>query len=315
MRLFIRIIPVLVLAFTLQSLLSGSAFAQLRGQYAIAKLHQTSPKVDVGDDSAFHAIITKIKSTGIDTLPIGKRVAEIGKLFLGTPYVEKTLDGAPTMEEQVVCNLRGLDCVTFFENAWALAVAIKKYPHPTMQDYQAIIQSHRYRGGKLRGFSSRLHYTSEYFYDNAKRNNLKDVTVYLGHNLAVLEKKRINFMSTHPKAYPALIAHPTELKKIKAAEATYNNHGGYYFIPKGSIDKMELGIEDGDIVGITTSVDGLDCSHTGILLNVEGRIHFMHASSALHKVVISTAPFSEYLAGNAKQTGIMIYRPLEEKKK
>ena len=63
------------------------------------------------DDSIFAAKIKQAKAEKIDTLPIGERVAAMGKLFLGTPYVAGTLD-VDTSKEQLVVNLRGFDCVT-----------------------------------------------------------------------------------------------------------------------------------------------------------------------------------------------------------
>ena len=44
---------------------------------------------------------------------------EIGKFFLGTPYVAGTLETKGA--EHLVVNLREYDCVTFVENVVALA--------------------------------------------------------------------------------------------------------------------------------------------------------------------------------------------------
>ncbi len=44
---------------------------------------------------------------------------EIGKFFLGTPYVVGTLE--TKRGEHLVVNLREFDCVTFVENVVALA--------------------------------------------------------------------------------------------------------------------------------------------------------------------------------------------------
>ena len=62
---------------------ASSVFAQRPGLEFTMK-HEYL-KVATADDSAFFAIIAKVKEKGIDTLPIGKRVAEIGKMFLGIP--------------------------------------------------------------------------------------------------------------------------------------------------------------------------------------------------------------------------------------
>jgi hypothetical protein len=67
---------------------------------------------------------------------------------------------------------------------------------------------------------------------------------------------------------------------------------------------------DGDIVGITTSIEGLDISHMGILVSKAGRIHLLHASSAAEKVVLSEETLEEYLLSSNPATGIMAARPL-----
>jgi hypothetical protein len=119
-------------------------------------------------------------------------------------------------------------------------------------------------------------------------------------------------MSKHPDLYKQLHADPSLVQPIKKMEDNLNSRGGFYYIKKENVTKIESGIETGDILGITTSIPGIDCSHTGIAVRGDdGRIHFMHASSAMHKVIITDIPLADYLANNSKQTGIMIYRPQE----
>ena len=48
---------------------------------------------------------------------------DIAKLFLGTPYVGKTLEQEG--EEALVINFRELDCTTFLENVVALSLCVK----------------------------------------------------------------------------------------------------------------------------------------------------------------------------------------------
>ncbi len=261
----------------------------------------------------FNNLIATIKEKDIDTLAIGLRMSAVAKLLLDKPYIEKSLE--VTNDESItVCNLLGFDCVTFFETTWALTTTIKtSYAH-TFSDYTKALTNHRYRDGNRDGFQSRLHYTSDYFFDNAKRGNLQEMTKIIGGSDAKLEKKQINFMTTHPKYYPQLTGDPQMIGKMDSIEKMINARGGFYYIPKEDVEDIEKGIHTGDLIGITTSVPGIDCSHTGIAIREkDGRIHFMNASSVMHKVIISAVPLSEYLAGNSKQTGIMIYRPLEGK--
>jgi hypothetical protein len=244
-------------------------------------------------------------------LPIGERIVAMGKLFLGTPYVGGTLEANPSREDLVI-NLRGLDCVTFYENAFALAKTVAFYSVPSFSTYQHHLTKLRYRGGVRDGFASRLHYSSNYFFDNAKRGNMRDVTREVAGALAIKDTRAITFMSEHPNAYKQIKANEAEWAKIKAVEDSINARGGYYYIPKSSVADVEQNIQTGDIIGIVTSINGLDCSHTGIAVKGEdGVVRFMHASSSLGKVVISEGSLSDYIASNSKQTGVVVMRPQE----
>src|SRR5271170_3313186 len=54
------------------------------------------------------------------TLPIGERVAAVGRVMCGTPYKSFTLEIDDRIEAPSV-NLTGLDCWTFFETSLAFA--------------------------------------------------------------------------------------------------------------------------------------------------------------------------------------------------
>lgn len=263
----------------------------------------------------FEEILQQGVQKNLPSQSIGSRVVEYGKLLLGNPYVDKTLE-VNGNSESLVCNLHGFDCVTFFENAWTFARTVKINVNPTSSDFTKQLRTIRYRKGTLDGYASRLHYTSDYFYDNAERGNLKEMTSQIGSKYAVLETKPINFMSTHSSSYKQLENNEGMLKRIEFHERELESRGGFYYIKKENVAKVEKGIEDGDLIGITTSIPGIDCSHTGIAVRGDdGRVHLMHASSSMKKVIISDVPLAVYLAGNAKQTGIIVYRPLEVESK
>jgi hypothetical protein len=270
------------------------------------------PKVDEKTNAQIMAIFEQGESQKLNLLPIGERVVGYGKLLLGKPYVDKTLEVNPD-QERLVCNLDGLDCVTFFENAWNFA---RLSHHPLEGRFECGLSNLRYRDGKLDGYASRLHYTTDYFYNNAKRGNLKEMTTSIGGIYAVIEDKPIDFMSNHPASYKQIENNEAEWKRIEFYEREMANRGGFYYIKKENVAKIEKGMQDGDLIGITTSIKGIDCSHTGIAVRGDdGRIHLMHASLTKKKVIISDEPLADYLAGNSKQTGIIVYRPLEVEKK
>lgn len=238
------------------------------------------------------------------SLPVGDLVLKIGLDFLNTPYVAKTLDKAK--EEKLVVNLHELDCTTFAENCLALARTVKS-DKANVATFCSELEGIRYRGGKLDGYSSRLHYFSEWILDNEARHHVQSMAAQMGgKDLPVT----LNFMSNHPKEYPQLINDPVSTAKIKAIEEKVSSQK-FYYIPVGQFESIENLIKEGDIVTLTTSIPGIDVSHVGILLKKEGRVYLLHASSSAMKVVISTEPFAQYLTKSKKTTGVMIARPLE----
>lgn len=67
-------------------------------------------------------------------------------------------------------NLTGLDCVTFFENVLDMARIFRQGKYE-FDDLLAAVTHTRYRGGKLDGYLSRLHYTADWIHDNVAKGN------------------------------------------------------------------------------------------------------------------------------------------------
>jgi len=236
--------------------------------------------------------------------PIGDAIVEIGKSFLGTPYLAHGIE-APG-DEHLVVNMRGLDCVSFYENSLVLARCVKMNAM-TFDDYKKQLTLIRYRTGVINGYPSRLHYTSDYFYEDAKKGIWKEMTRELGGEPFV---KVINFMSTHAESYLQLKEHPEFIPIIKQQEEEITKREKFY-IPKEKVAVLVDKLQNGDIIGTTTNIEGIDTSHTGILIWQDKQLHFMHAPLAGGKVEISDKPLPEYLGRNKGQTGIMVVRPLE----
>lgn len=240
--------------------------------------------------------------------PIGDVIAEIGKSFLNTPYEAFTLEKGD--KENVVVHLTGLDCYTFFETTLALARAVKK-GNTDFNSYLKEIENLRYRGGKLAGYASRLHYAIDWLYDNEKRGIVKDITKDIG---GVVLNKKVGFMSSHPDSYKRMKDKPEVIKQIKKIEDDINSRTHYY-IPQDEIEKVEDKIHNGDIIFCTTKWDGLIVGHTGMAVKLDdGRIHFMHAPLAGKLVQISEQPLGDYVKAVEKHTGIIVIRPLEPAK-
>lgn len=237
----------------------------------------------------------------VQKLPIGDVIAEVGKSFIDTDYVAGTLD--KNKSESLVINLTGLDCVTFVENCLVFARCVK-LGKTTFDDYKAELKKIRYRDGVINGYSSRLHYFCDWIWDNESKGIVKNITADIG---GVSYSKNIDFMSTHTNSYKQL-ADSAELEGIKASEDAINSRY-YYYIPTKDISKSYDLMQTGDIIATTTSIGGLDVTHTGYVYKEAGGTYFMHASSKSKKVIISGEELQEYVAGDSKKTGIMVARP------
>ena len=109
--------------------------------------------------------------------PLPEIVVETGQRFLGAPYEPATLEREGP--EELVVNLRAFDCVTFVENAVVLAGLIRA-GKTGFADYLAALERIRYRRGRLDGYASRLHYFTDWLYDNGRKGIVRDVTRAIG---------------------------------------------------------------------------------------------------------------------------------------
>ena len=228
-------------------------------------------------------------------------VVKIGTYFKETPYVGHTLEIVP---EKLVVNLRELDCTTYAETVLALARTVKSNI-PDFEKFCKELQTIRYHEGKINGYTSRIHYFSDWIFENAQKGIISDVSEEIAN---VPYPLNVNFMSTHPESYKQLKQDNGLIPVISKQEKTINERK-MYFIPEEKLAGVEEKLMDGDIVGLTTAIRGMDVSHVGILVRQNGRIHLMHASSVLKKVVVSEETLEEYLKSSKSTTGIIVARP------
>jgi hypothetical protein len=249
---------------------------------------------------------------GLGRVPVGTAIARLGETFVGTKYTPGTLE-APG-PERLIINLRELDCVTFVENVLALVRFIRHDgvkgladPAAARTRYEGYLRELRYRGGRLEGYPSRLHYFSEWLADNERRGTLRVMTRELGGRL---DPEPISFMSTHPGSYRQL-ADGAALAAVRETERRLNGSGGRWFIPEDRIAEAAGRIHDGDVIAATSTVAGLDIAHTGFALWRDGRLHLLHAPLVGKSVEISERPLAERIQSIAAQDGIMVARPTQ----
>jgi len=274
--------------------------------FATVAVAQPAPKEDffTGRD-VFAQIVEKAKQENWNKLEMGDLVGKVAKEFVGTPYVGFTFE---IFDDREVCviNLKGLDCATFYEAALGLARTIKSN-RTTADEFQRQITRIRYRGGKLDGYASRLHYAIDYFQDNEAKGILNIITDDLPGALPY--EKPISFMSENAELYRQLKANPSLVPLIAKTEAEINKRKTYY-VPKDKVGEIETLLKTGDILGLTIPTKGLDVSHTGLCYRDEnGVIRLLHASS-VKKAVVLDERLSDYLA-RSRNTGIVVARPME----
>jgi hypothetical protein len=226
----------------------------------------------------------------------------IGDFFKGSPYAEHTLEQEP---ENLVVNLREFDCTTFAESCLAISRTLQS-GKLSFEQFTSELRGIRYRIGKVDGYASRIHYFSDWIHFSNQKLLVRDVSREIG---GTPLSKKINFMSTHPASYMQLASNPSLIEIIAAQEEEISAREQYY-ISLDSLPDLESGLRDGDIVGITTSIEGLDILHVGILVRKSNGIHLLHASSRHGKVILSEETLEVYLAENKSATGIMVARPL-----
>lgn len=313
----------IAIGFAFASLLAGSHMATAEEKRTnhtgaskdSATAQSACEKVVTGiitNDRTLFIITQKAKAENWRAMPIGDVMGKVAKELEGTPYVANTLDHLVD-EEIPTVDMNALDCVTFFETTLDLARAIKKGKTSTAALLDEIRYT-RYRDGKVSDYTSRLHYTTDWFINNEAKHVVK-ILVDLPASEPFAQK--LDFMSSHPNSYKQLAAHPELIEKMKAFETNTSKHS-LKFIPIDKVSAIEPLLKTGDIVGLCTNIKGLDISHTGIIYrSTDNKPHFMDASSRkdVMKVVIETLPISEMLEQNKKHsptlTGIMIARPLE----
>lgn len=263
---------------------------------------QLFSEVDVEKcDSIFQISVDK----NLSQKPINEVLVEIGKSFIGTEYLAHGLetDG----DEQLVINLLGLDCTTFVENVLALSRCVKE-KQTSFEDYLEELQFIRYRDGIINGYPSRLHYFSDWIYNNVSKGIVEDITEQIG---GTAIQFKLNFMSTHPESYKQLNENPDLIPQIKIQEEEISSRI-YYYIPKDEVELKEKFINEGDIIAITTTVEGLDIGHLGIAVKMDDeRIHLLHAPTVNTKVHITKEPLSDYLMKYKRHSGVIVLKPLE----
>ncbi|BAZ43687.1 hypothetical protein NIES4102_06880 [Chondrocystis sp. NIES-4102] len=257
------------------------------------------------EQQIFHQILEKIINRNIANKSMGEIMQAVAESFLGAKYTAGLLDQHE--QETLIISLEQFDCLLFVETVLALSrnIALQDYSY---QNFEQHIIDQRYWNGTLNGYCSRLHYFSEWIYDNQKRQNIKDISASLG---GVLQSKKLDFMSKHRNLYPRLITNNANYQCIVEMESNLTKENiPTYYISKQHIKNIYKQLQPGDIIGVTTNITGLDVTHTGLVYYTpNGTIGLIHASP-IGKVTIAP-DLQDYVEKVLNSTGIVVARVID----
>ena len=261
-----------------------------------------NPAFSISHDSLFVDSIIE-NSAKADLKSDADRIMFFAKSMIGIPYCGGTLD--VNENESLVVRTDSVDCTTYVETVLAMYLA-SKIEYGGYNDFKKALTKIRYRDGVIKGYSSRLHYFSDWVTDNEKKGILYEVTSRSNHSQRHFS---INYMTKHSGLYRRLKEDSLSVNEMLCVEEKWKNYDMSY-IPKELLKEHHNNIDicNGDILALTTNIDGLDVLHLGFAVWVDGNIHLLHASSLYGRVVLDPMSLYEYLKDRNKHTGIRVIR-------
>ena len=202
--------------------------------------------------------------------------------FLGTPYQPNTLTGDINTPEVFTVNLKGVDCFTYIDYVEAMRLS------SIGEEFEFNLKDLRYKDGNV-SFQNRNHFFTDWSTTNKK--NIYDVTYEIGGENAVPVNKSLNLKDDGTTFLPGVPVVPRT----------------FYYIPSSDVnEEIVEKLQTGDYVGMYTEIDGLDVTHTGIIIKNDKGVLLRHASSKKSNMRVVDEDFTEYIKN---VPGIVVYRP------
>ncbi len=270
--------------------------------YGLADEDFAGELVATGEDSlVFDAVMRQLSDRTAAGDITGEIIRRAGEAFLQTPYVAATLEVEG--DERLVVNLAGVDCTTLVEYVVAIALTYSE-GGARFGSFAAKLADLRYRDGRIDGYTSRLHYFTDWLKDNERNGFLQVISDSIGDKVLDTD---VGFMTANPGSYRQLADNPEFLEEMALLENAISWYNMRY-LSKEVIDQEADLIEDGDILAFVSTVGGLDVSHTGFAVRLNGRLHLLHASARTMEVEITEVPLSDYIMNNRNVPGILVAR-------
>jgi len=212
----------------------------------------------------------------------GERIEFISRRFLNTKYKESTLIGDVNTPEVFVINLEGMDCFTYIDYVEAMRLS------GSFSGFKENLKNIRYRSGKV-SFQNRNHFFTDWEVFN--KDKVSDVTEEVGGEKTKAVEKVLNKKEDGTYFLPGI---PPKQREIK-------------YVPSNALDDKVMGrLKTGDYVGIYSDIEGLDVSHTGIIIKKGDKVYLRHASSREENRRVVDEDLRNYIDDKA---GLVVLRP------
>lgn len=212
----------------------------------------------------------------------GERVDFLSGKFLNTRYQESTLVGDADNPEQLVIDLEGMDCFTYIDYVEAMLLS------DSFPKFVNNLRRIRYQSGEV-DFSKRNHFFTDWAIHNS--DNITDVTRMVGGKGTRTVRKLLNKKKDGTLYLSGI---PVSERQIDYVPTRYLT------------EKVMERLKTGDYIGIYTDKDGLDVSHTGILIRKGDRIYLRHASSRNDNRRVVDEELLSYMSD---KPGLVVLRP------
>jgi hypothetical protein len=213
---------------------------------------------------------------------ISERIEFLSKQFLNVPYKESTLIGDINTPEVFVINLEGMDCFTYIDYVEAMRLS------SSFSEFKENLKKVRYQSGDV-AFESRNHFFTDWEVFN--KDKVRDVTEEVGGEKTKTVEKVLNKKEDGTYFLPGISVKQRQIK----------------YIPSYAIDEEVIGrLRTGDYVGIYSDIQGLDVSHTGIIIKDGDRVYLRHASSREGNRRVVDEDLIDYISN---KPGLIVLRP------
>lgn len=228
--------------------------------------------LDLGkwDENSFNNFLKKEKS-----------IDEISASFLNTAYKANVLIGSSSKKEELVIDLANLDCFTYIDYVEAIKNS------NDFESFKKNLISIRYKNSTI-SFENRNHF----FTDWISQNGFENITSKLSLN----SKKTTKYLNKKDEESFYLNGIDIIKREIE------------YLEPKYITNDILTKLKTGDYIGIYTPINGLDVTHTGMIIKKDGKTFFRHASSKKSNRKVVDELFNNYIKNTP---GILVLKKKE----